>query len=68
MQATMEPILKYRNLPFATLGILIIILYYMEAKRRKTVRSALCGWRLYSASLSIFRLFYGRTVFRCSVC
>ena len=33
----------YRNIPFAMLGLAVILLFYQQAKKEMTVRSATCG-------------------------
>ena len=33
----------YRNIPFALIGLLIIVLFYQSAKKQKTQVSVLCG-------------------------
>lgn len=45
----------YRNIPFALLGLLIVLLFYRSAKRHGTARFASCGSPFCSASPSTFR-------------
>ncbi len=47
----------YRNIPFAIIGILMIVLFYTGKQRLQTIRlSGICGWQSRSALPSTFLL------------